>query len=137
MYIPKQFVQKDETQLKLLVANYPLAALTSVGKNGLEASHIPLHLIDDGKNNWRLIGHVARANPLWKTLDDQSKVLAIFQGPQSYVSPNLYPTKKEHGKAVPTWNYIVVHAKGHIRFIHDGEWKLDMLTTLTHQLETK
>jgi len=102
MYIPKQFIQEDKAQLKALIANYPLAALISINTSGLEASHIPLHLVEVSNDDWLLIGHIARANPMWKNLEDSSEVLSIFQGPQSYISPNLYPTKKEHGKAVPT-----------------------------------
>ena len=143
MYIPKIFSQQDSEQLKALIANYPLAALVSVNANGLAASHIPLQLIDTTtktttepeNQNWKLIGHIARANPMWKDVEDQSEILAIFQGPQSYITPNWYPTKKEHGKAVPTWNYAAVHTKGTLTFMHDTQWKMNMLNSLTQQME--
>lgn len=136
MYIPKKFIQEDKAQLKSLIKNYPLAALVSTNINGLEASHIPLQLIESKDTNWKLMGHIARANPLWKTIEDQSKVLVIFQGPQSYISPNWYPTKREHGKVVPTWNYAAIHITGVLTFIHDTKWKMDMLNRLTNQMES-
>ena len=144
MYIPKGFIQEDSDQIKALVKNYPLASLVPVNAKELEASHIPLHLTEpetgtanhDCKNKgWKLIGHIAKANPLWKNIEEKSKVLTIFQGPQSYITPNWYPTKKEHGKVVPTWNYAAVHIKGTLSFIHDTQWKLDMLNSLTNQME--
>src|SRR5690606_39173358 len=69
-----------------------------------------------------LQGHVARANPVWQKLQDESDVLAIFQGPNHYISPSWYPSKKEHGRVVPTWNYLVVHVRGSITWIHDRKW---------------
>ena len=134
MYNPSPFKQEDDQQLKGFIAQYPLATLVSINSSGLEANHIPLYFIEDaGKPLLR--GHIAKANPLWKEVADKSQVLTIFQGPQSYISPNWYPSKKEHGKAVPTWNYAVVHLSGEISFINDNAWKLDMLNTLTNKSE--
>lgn len=137
MFIPKKFEQNDESQLIELVSNYPFAALVCTSHSGLEATHIPLYLVEMPEGKQVLKGHIARANTLWEIVEKQSSVLVIFQGPQSYVSPNFYPTKKEHGKAVPTWNYVSVHIKGEISFINDAEWKLDMLARLTDKLEAE
>jgi transcriptional regulator len=79
-----------------------------------------------------LQGHIARANPLWRQAAD-AEVLVIFHGPQAYVTPSWYPTKREHGKAVPTWNYAVVHARGRLRVIEDPVWLRQQLEALvTH-----
>jgi len=95
---------------------------------GLEANHLPM-LFQDGV----LRGHVARANPVWKS--GEGEALAIFLGPHAYVSPNWYPSKAETGKAVPTWNYITVHARGPIRWIQDADWLRANVTALsdTHE----
>ena len=69
-----------------------------------------------------LHGHVARANPVWRNVGETSEVLAIFQGPNRYISPKWYPSKQEHGKVLPTWNYLVVHARGRIRWHDDARW---------------
>jgi transcriptional regulator len=135
MYTPKKFKQSDELELVKLIADYPFATLVCVTEYGIEANHIPFLLSQNKNNGHQLKGHIARVNPLWKTVCDSSSVLAIFHGPQSYISPGFYPTKKEHGKVVPTWNYMTVHVKGEITFIHDAEWKLKMLSDLTNALE--
>ena len=82
-----------------------------------------------------LQGHIARANPLSKQ-DIVGDVIAIFQGPGAYISPNWYPSKKVHGKVVPTWNYAAVHAKGKLQFIDDPTWKLNFLNMLTNEQES-
>lgn len=137
MYIPRKFKQDDESQLIELISSYPFAILVCNSLSGFEATHIPLYLVEIPEGNQVLKGHIAKANTLWKIVEKQSSVLVIFQGPQSYISPNYYPTKKEHGKAVPTWNYVSVHIKGEISFINDAEWKLEMLTYLSDKLEVE
>jgi len=82
-----------------------------------------------------LQGHIAKVNNLWKNLENGTEVLVVFSGPNCYVSPNYYPTKKQHGKAVPTWNYVTVHAKGQLSFVHDDVWNLQMINALTDQHE--
>src|SRR5262249_8993419 len=79
---------------------------------------------------------VARANPVWRTLADARESAAIFRGPDAYVSPSWYPSKREHGKVVPTWNYAVVHAFGTARAIHDHGWLLALVERLTQRHET-
>ncbi|MFT5611340.1 MAG: transcriptional regulator [Arenicella sp.] len=135
MYNLSPFKQEDDQQLKSFIAQYPLATLLSINSSGLEANHIPLYFVEDEHAKPLLRGHIAKANPLWAEVADKSQVLMIFQGPQSYISPNWYPSKKEHGKVVPTWNYAVVHLRGKISFISDNAWKLDMLNTLTNKSE--
>ncbi|MGH1542038.1 MAG: FMN-binding negative transcriptional regulator [Arenicella sp.] len=135
MYIPKKFRQDNQSQLVELIKDRPFATLVCTTSAGLEANHIPLLITATPENNYRLKGHIAKANPLWKTVDNNSSVLVIFHGSQSYISPSFYPTKKEHGKVVPTWNYMSVHVKGNITFISESDWKLQMLTELTDHLE--
>ena len=136
MYIPKSVQQTDPNELHKLIRERPLAALVVNTGSGLTANHLPLHLIQDGSSLGLLQGHIARANPLWRECPADSPVLAIFQGPDAYVSPNWYPTKQEHGKVVPTWNYVAVHAVGKIRFIDEPGWKLDFLQRLTAHHES-
>ena len=135
MHIPKIFEQKDLAHFQELINNYPFATLISNSDSGLEANHIPLLLNQsNGKNV--LQGHIAKANPLWKTLEDKSEVLIVFNGPNCYITPNYYPTKIETGKAVPTWNYVAVHVKGIMTYIHEVEWNLNMINNLTNQHES-
>lgn len=141
MYIPKHFNQPQTEALHALMRARPLATLVTCNKSdgdGLDANHIPLHLSLDRANPELagiLRGHVARANPLWKA-SDHTQVLAIFHGPEAYITPSWYATKKETGKAVPTWNYAVVHAHGTLRVIDDAEWLRAHLETLTASQES-
>lgn len=115
MYLPAHFAEaRPETLLELIRAR-PFATLISTTAGTPVADHLPLELSADGS---RLLGRVARANPLWQVATGQ-EVLAVFHGPQAYVSPSWYPTKREHGKAVPTWNYVVVHARGRLSTFDD------------------
>ena len=134
MHIPKKFEQQDPDQLAGIIREYPFANLVTHSDSGLNVNHVPF-VLDQSDGKQLLKGHIARVNPLWKNVDNHSEVLVVFNGPNCYVSPNYYPTKKEHGKAVPTWNYITVHVKGNMSFIHDERWNLDMLNSLTSQYE--
>tara|TARA_R110001583_G_scaffold38455_1_gene124280 strand:+ start:9722 stop:10357 length:636 start_codon:yes stop_codon:yes gene_type:complete len=134
MHIAKAFKQDDHLQLQNIMVKYPFANLVSYSESGLDVNHLPLFL--DIKNDKAMLqGHIAKANPLWKNLNANSEVLVVFQGPNCYISPSLYPTKKENGRAVPTWNYVSVHIKGEIRMRFDNDFKLDMLHNLTFQQE--
>ncbi|HWX88691.1 MAG TPA: FMN-binding negative transcriptional regulator, partial [Rhizomicrobium sp.] len=106
--------------------------VTQEAKRGLDANHVPM-LLQEGENGLVLRGHVARANPVWKK--GEGGALAIFLGPHAYVSPNWYPSKTETGKAVPTWNYLTVHARGAINWIQDTDWLRAHVTALsaTHE----
>ena len=112
MYIPDMFREDRPEVLHDAVRRIGFATLVT---SGLEANHLPMLL--EGNV---LRGHVARANPVWKKGDGDA--LAVFLGPHAYISPNWYPSKAETGKAVPTWNYIAVHARGRMRWIDDAEW---------------
>ena len=134
MHVPKSFQQEDSTVLHELIAKYPLASLIAYSATGIEVNHIPFFL-NKSKGKLSLQGHIAKANPLWKLIKDKSQVLLVFHGPNCYISPNYYPTKKEQGKVVPTWNYVAVHVKGLLSYRFDTEFKLDMLNHLTIQHE--
>ncbi len=132
MYQPAHFIEQDADALLALMTAAPLATLVRGGAE-LAADILPLEVERVG-NGWRITGHVARANPLWREAAGQP-VLAVFQGPQAYVSPNWYPSKFQHGKAVPTWNYTMVQAHGTLRAIEDTEWLRAFVTRLTERHE--
>jgi transcriptional regulator len=136
MYQPTHFVQHDGAVMAALMADHPLAQLVYRHDTGeLAADPVPLLWLPDADGCTGLLqGHVARANPLWRQAD-QSKVLAIFQGPQHYISPAWYASKAAHGKVVPTWNYTLVQAHGELRAVEDPVWLLDLLHRLTHRHE--
>lgn len=135
MYLPTHFSENRTEVMHELIRACPLAVLVTIGSRGLEANHIPfyLHLIEGGSA--ALLGHVARANPVWN-LGSSNTALAIFQGPSSYIRPGWYPSKKEHGKVVPTWNYIAVHVQGTLKSHHDPQWIRAQLERLTNQMES-
>jgi transcriptional regulator len=135
MYIPNQFAQPDIAVLHELVRNHPLATLITLGENGVEANHIPLHLTLTSETQGVLRGHVARANPMWQNYAADKESLAIFHGANSYISPSWYATKQETSKVVPTWNYAVVHVYGNLKVIDDAAWIRSQLEALTHANE--
>jgi transcriptional regulator len=116
---------------------YPLAALVTAGGNGIEANHLPLLHDPEPAPYGTLRGHFARANPQWRTIQPEVEVLAIFQGPQAYVTPSHYPSKSEHGKVVPTWNYAVVHARAVAVIHHDAAWLRELVERLTREHERR
>jgi transcriptional regulator len=126
MYIPKHFAEDDVAEMHALMRTRPLATLVSHGADGLNANHIPLLLVDG-----KLQGHVARANPLWQAGNVAGEVLVIFRGDDRYISPSGYATKTEHGKVVPTWNYVAVHAYGELRIVDDPQWIFAQISALT------
>jgi transcriptional regulator len=134
MYLPGHFAETRSEVLQALLRAHPFATLVTHGDDGLSANHLPLHFAAGVVPCGALQGHVARANPLWRDAAD-SEVLAIFHGPQAYVTPSWYATKHADGKAVPTWNYVVVHARGRLRVIDDPVWLRGQLETLVAQHE--
>ena len=132
MYQPAHFVEQDADALLALMTANPLATLIR-GGGELAADILPLQ-VERTDAGWRITEHVARANTLWREADGQP-VLLVFQGPQAYVSPNWYPSKFQHGKAVPTWNYAMVQAHGTLRAIQDPEWLRAFVTRLTERHE--
>jgi transcriptional regulator len=134
MYLPSHFAEDRIEVLHALMHAQPFATLVTHGIDGLSANHLPLHFAAGVGTSGVLQGHVARGNPLWQQAAD-TDVLAIFHGPQSYVTPSWYPSKREHGKAVPTWNYVVVHARGRLRTLDDPAWLREQLDTLVNHHE--
>ncbi len=137
MYIPKHHEEFDLAVLHALIRSHPLGAWVIQSEGELVVNHIPL-LLDTTRGRYgTLVGHVARANSAWKSLCATGNCIVIFQGAESYITPSWYPSKHEHGKVVPTWNYAVVHAHGVPRAIDDQEWLLEHLTQLTNEHESK
>lgn len=123
MYVPDHFREDRPEVLHDAVRRIGFATLVTAD---MEANHLPMLLSKDGKF---LRGHVARANPVWKKGDGEA--LAIFLGPHAYVTPNWYPSKAETGKAVPTWNYVTVHARGALRWVQDADWLRAQVASLS------
>jgi transcriptional regulator len=134
MYNPPAFKEDDLNRQHQLIRQHPLGLLISSGPDGLQASPLPFHLVSDGSSFGRLQGHLSRGNPHWKTLDGDD-VLVVFQGGDAYVTPAWYRSKSEHGKVVPTWNYVMVQVHGTVRVIDDHEWLRSQITRLTHDHE--
>jgi transcriptional regulator len=131
MYTPKP---NEETRVEVmhqLIRAHPLGTWTLLGADDLLTQHVPF-LLDAGRGPFgTLVGHVARANPVWRSPPTAVPSVVSFQGPQAYVTPSWYPSKREHGKVVPTWNYAVVHVRGVPTFTHDPDWLLAHVSSLT------
>lgn len=136
MYIPKQFEEPGIEVLHELICARPLATVVTLSSGGLNANHIPLHLSAEPSPFGTLRGHVARANPLWTDFAEDVETLAVFHGPDAYITPSWYATKQETGNAVPTWNYAVVHAYGTLRVIDDAAWVRANIDALTEHNES-
>ncbi len=134
MYTPSAFREPRVDVLLEAISQYPLATLVTSGAEGIRASHVPLMHVQTGGSGV-LRGHIARANPHWRESQAGDDALAIFTGPQHYISPGWYHSKREHGKVVPTWNYITVHVRGKLTFRTEPEWLWDMLEALTNKQE--
>lgn len=136
MYMPASFRQDDLAELHAQMQASPFALLTSAGSDGVQASHLPLLLAPGEGDLGTLYGHFARANPHWRELQDGAEALAVFSGPDAYVSPSWYAAKAEHSKVVPTWNYIAVHARGPVELIEDPERLLQIVSRLSDRHES-
>ena len=134
MYLPAHFEQTDPAALQALMRSHPLATLVSAGADGPCADHIPLVFDANDGPHGTLLGHVARANPLWRAAAG-APVLAVFGGAQAYISPSSYPSKAETHKVVPTWNYAVVHAHGRLEAVDDPVWLRAFVVRLTERHE--
>jgi transcriptional regulator len=133
MYLPPHFEETDKAAIAQLIEAFPLGLLVLDTADGVIANHIPM--MWDGET--QLIGHIAKANDLHRITPPSTETLAIFQGGDSYISPNWYPTKKIHHKHVPTWNYQVVHIRGKIAFHHDTKTKTAVVGKLTKHFEIR
>lgn len=136
MYTPSYFKDDDLASLHGQIEAIRLATLVTFDETGLQASHIPLLLEPTQGPQGTLYGHLAKANPQWKALATGAEALLIFQGADAYISPSFYAAKAEHGKVVPTWNYVAVHAYGRADVFTDPERLLRVVTGLTDKHET-
>jgi transcriptional regulator len=137
MYLPAHFAEERVDVMHELIRTHSLASIVTVAGGKLTANHIPMRIFASPAPFGTLRAHVARANSLWREIADGADALAIFQGPDLYMSPSHYITKHETAKVVPTWNYIVVHAHGILRAIDDSRWLREFLEGLTDQHESK
>lgn len=135
MYNPKHFEQNDLTIVGELIKHFPLGTLITRDGEALEANHIPFMLVGDLSPGTKLIGHVARGNPAWQTTNPEAESLVVFQGPNAYITPNWYPSKLEHHKVVPTYNYAVAHVYGWLTVSHDPAVKQQVVADLTAKME--
>jgi transcriptional regulator len=130
MYVPPAFREDDLAALHATMREARLATLVTATAEGLVATPLPLFLRPEEGPYGTLYGHVARANPQW-SLSPTGDALALFMGPDAYVTPSWYAAKREHGKVVPTWNYVAVHAYGPAEFFEDPDRLLEVVTRLT------
>ncbi|MCF5653635.1 FMN-binding negative transcriptional regulator [Pseudomonas poae] len=137
MYTPRAFAVDDLPELQQWIRHTRLAQLVTFGEQGLLASHLPLLLNSDESPNGTLYGHLAKANPQWRELQNGAEALVIFAGADAYISPSFYPAKTEHGKVVPTWNYQAVHAYGTAEVFSDAARLLGVVTALTDRHEAR
>ena len=149
MYCPRPFREDRLSALHALVRSHSLGAWTCWADNRLVVNHVPFLLAEEAGESGTLVGHVARGNPVWKSIANGDPdgarggvpgavpSVVVFQGPQTYITPSWYPSKQVHGKVVPTWNYAVVHAHGRPRVIEDKAWLLAHVEQLsdTHEAE--
>ena len=136
MYIPPAFREARTDVLHDLIRQHPLGLLTSAGAGGLLATPLPflVHAGEGGHGTLR--AHMARANPHWRELQGAAECLVVFMGPQGYVTPSWYPSKRETQKVVPTWNYVTVQAWGRPRIVEDAAWLRRQLDELTRAQES-
>ncbi|MFD1259740.1 FMN-binding negative transcriptional regulator [Entomomonas asaccharolytica] len=135
MYIPKHFQDNDQQSLFNTIQQIQTANLVTQHPSGLIATYLPLYLEQAEGAQGTLYGHIAKANTQWQQPLTTTEALAIFTGPDGYITPSWYPTKKIHHKEVPTWNYIAVHTYGTIEFIEEPNTLLDIVTKLTNANE--
>lgn len=130
MYQPPAFKEDRIQTLHALIRAHPLATLITAGNGGLLANLVPFTLVDEGERG-TLRCHVATGNDQVEALKTSAETLVVFQGPEAYITPSWYPSKKEHGRVVPTWDYVVVQARGTPRLIEDPAWIKEQINHLT------
>ncbi len=135
MYLPPHFHEDDLGAQHDLIRSHPLGLIVCASQGALEANHIPFVLDRQVGAHGTLRCHVARANPVWCVLQSADECLVVFQGPQVYITPSWYPTKRETGRVVPTWNYTAVHCWGRPQVIEDAAWLRAQIDALTSQQE--
>lgn len=137
MYIPKFNEEKDLSALHAFIESNPLGTWTAMADDDIVANHIPFLLHKDKGEYGTLVGHVSRGNDIWQKFANDKDSLVIFQGDQSYMSPNWYPSKHEHGMGVPTWCYMVAHARGIPSKHEEPEWLLNHVSELSDTHESR
>jgi len=137
LYSPPAFKVEDEEEVLADIERSGLAMLITNGADGPLVSHVPMILNRERGAKGVLAGHLAKANPHWHTADTTVEALAVFSGPDAYITPSWYPSKQEHGRVVPSWNYTVVHARGGLRFIEDADWLHGNVSALTEKNESQ
>ncbi|AIO43758.1 FMN-binding negative transcriptional regulator [Burkholderia cenocepacia] len=135
MYLPDHFAESKTGVLHEYIAKRSFGTLFTHGSNGLDANYLPFDLAATEGEFGTLGAHISRANPLWRDVANGDEVLVSFQAGDAYISPNWYPTKQETHRQVPTWNYIVVHAHGRIRFHDDEKFVRGIVARLTRTHE--
>jgi transcriptional regulator len=135
VYIRAQHHFHHPDDLPGLIEAHALGTWVQPATEGLQINHVPFVLDRAHGPQGTLVGHVARANPVWQALEAGAPSVVVFHGPQAYITPGWYPGKAAHGKVVPTWNYAVVHAHGVARAVHDTDWKRAMLERLSQAHE--
>ena len=136
MYIPPTFREDRIEALHALIRQHPLGLLTSAGAVGLAATPLPFLVYPAEGPHGTLRAHLARANPHWRELQGGAECLVVFMGPQGYVTPSWYPSKRETQKVVPTWNYVCVQAWGKPRIVEDPAWLRRQIDDLTRARES-
>jgi len=135
MYLPAHFEESDPRVLHDLIARHPFGTIVTHGANGLDANHVPFELEVPPGSPGVLRTHVARGNSLWKDIASGEEVLVMFRAADAYVSPNWYPSKHEHHRQGPTWNYMVVHAHGRVAVHEDERYLRALVGRLTKHHE--
>lgn len=135
LYNPPAFRESDTTALQAQMAASGLATLISVGPQGPIVSNLPLVFDAAAGAHGTLTGHLARGNPQWKESNLGVPALALFNGNDAYVSPSWYPSKQEHGKVVPTWNYSLIAARGRLEIFEDAETLRENVEKITRRFE--
>jgi transcriptional regulator len=136
LYVPPQFKEDRIDVLHAAIRQSGLGTLVTLTADGLIASHVPMLLDPEPSPYGTLLGHVARPNPQARGAVAGVQALAIFQGPDAYVTPSWYATKRETGKVVPTWNYVAIHAYGQVEFFDAADRLRAIVTRLTEREET-
>lgn len=135
MYTESFYREESVTVLHDVMQQVGLVSLITMGRDGIDATHVPVIVdVDDGDKG-TIHGHLFRGNTQWKNVNDQFPALVIFSGPEAYVSPSWYKTKEENPNVVPTWNYASIHAYGKIKFYEDSDRLLSMIAKLTEKHE--
>ena len=136
MYVPPNFTEDRVPVLHEAIRGIKLGTLVTLGGEEMIASHVPMLVDPEPAPHGTLRGHIARANPQWRDTSGRVRALAIFLGPDAYITPSWYATKRASGKVVPTWNYAAIHAYGPVRFFDDADALLALVTRLTEMHET-